>query len=114
MIKKPIWPATASSLRPRAITKVAPRTPKIAPEAPALTVSGLNQRATNEPATQADEVDDDEAQRADRRLQQPPHEVEQQHVEADVGDADVDEAAGEDPPPVAAFVDRGAPRAPIS
>ncbi len=30
--------------------KVAPRTPKIAPEAPALTVSGLNQRATNDPA----------------------------------------------------------------
>ena len=40
-----------SRFRPRATTKVAPRMPKIAPEAPALTVSGLNQRAQNEPAT---------------------------------------------------------------
>ena len=43
-IRKPIWPAIASRLRPRAMMKVAPRTPKIAPEAPALTVSGLNQQ----------------------------------------------------------------------
>ena len=89
----PICPAIASSRRPRAMTKVAPRTPKIAPEAPALTVFGSKQQGDERARQERGEVEEDEARRPDRRLQQPAEDEQQVHVEADVDDADVDEAA---------------------
>ena len=46
----PIEEASASTPRLRAITKVAPKIPKTAPEAPTVSASGLEQDAPKGPA----------------------------------------------------------------
>ena len=51
----------------------------------------LSSSAPNDTGEQGGEVDEDEARRADRRLQQPAQEVEREHVEADVEEADMEE-----------------------
>ena len=69
--------AIASKPRPRAITKVAPKMPKIAPEAPTVSASGVGSSERAEGAgEQRGEVEGDEARRADRRLEQPAEEEE--------------------------------------
>ena len=75
--RKPICAAIASMPRPRAITKVAPKRPKTAPEAPTVSAFGSSSRAPKRAGEQRGEVEDDEARRADRRLQQAAEEVEQ-------------------------------------
>ncbi len=45
-----IWPASCSMPRWRATMKAADMRPKIAPDAPTVSVSGLSSRAPNDPA----------------------------------------------------------------
>ena len=50
--RMPSWEAISLKPRPRAITKVAPKMPKIAPEAPTVISPGLvSARAPKEPAS---------------------------------------------------------------
>ena len=73
-----------------------------------MSSSGSVERERAEGAgEQRGEVEGDEARRADRRLEHPAEEEEQEHVDADVEQAGVQEAAGEQPVPLA-FGDRGA------
>ena len=64
--------------RPRAITKVAPKMPKIAPEAPTVICRGsVSASAPKDAGEQRGEVEGDEARGADRRLEQAAEEEEQ-------------------------------------
>ena len=112
-MRKPICPARASMPRPRAITKVAPARPNTAPEAPEREAVRVDQHHAEGSGQQRGEVEDEEARRPQRRLEQPAEEVqEQEHVEADVNDAGVEEAAGDQAVPLA-FGDEGAVEAEV-
>ena len=69
---------------------------------------GLDQQRTERPREQRGEVERPEAPRAERRLEQVPEEPEDVHVEAEVDQAAVEEAAGDQP--VALAVGDGAGR----
>ena len=87
--------------RPRAMTKTAPARPKTAPEAPTVRRVRLDDQRPEGAGEQRGEVEDEEARRPQRRLQQPPEDQQQEHVEADVDDAGVEEAAGDEAVPLA-------------
>ncbi len=76
-MRTPIEEASESMPRPRAITKVAPKMPKTAPEAPSVSASGREQQSAEGASEERGEVDGDEAWRADRRLEDPAEEEEQ-------------------------------------
>ena len=59
------------------------------------------QQGAEGPGQQGDEVDAEEARRADRRLEQGAEDEQREHVERDVEEAGVQEPGGDDPPPVA-------------
>ncbi len=88
--------------RARSTTNAAPISPNTAPDAPTVLVSGsVRSSAPNEPLRSDDEVDQPEAQPPDGRLQQPAEDVEDEHVEEEVEQPGVKEAAGHEPPPLA-------------
>ena len=88
--------------RPRAITKAAAKRPKIAPDAPTVRVERDRQGDRAEGAgEERGEVEGDEAGGADRGLEQSAEDEEGEHVEADVEQAGVEEAAGQQPVPLA-------------
>ena len=66
--------------------------PKTAPDAPTVTAFGRQQQRAERAAEQRHEVDDAEAQLADRRLEQRAEEVQEVHVEREVQRAGVQEA----------------------
>ena len=59
------------------------------------------QEGAEGPGEQRDEVDTQEARRADRRLEQGAEDEQHVHVERDMQDPGVQEPRGDDPPPVA-------------
>ena len=74
--------------------------PKMAPDAPALVTAGFH-RETGEAARQtADEVHQYEIQAAVDGFRERSHVQQSPHVEQQVNDADVQEHAGEQPPPL--------------
>ena len=99
-----------STPRARCITNAAPMRPNTAPDAPTVTSLGESRRAPNEPAEQRREVEREEARVPERRLEHLPQPPEDVHVEADVDQAGVQEAAGDEPPVVVPEVDRRAPQ----
>ena len=94
--------------RLRATTISAPSTPKQAPEAPTVSASGWNSSAPNEPASSEVKYTAAKLSAPDRRLEHRPHHVQEEHVEGDVEDAVVQEAAGDDPPVLVLVDDRRA------
>ena len=82
------------------------------PEAPIVSASGLSRHRAEGAGEERGEVEGDEARRADPRLEHAPEEVEGEHVEADVDQAGVEEAAGQQPVPLA-FGDRGPEQAEV-
>ena len=75
--------------------------PNTAPEAPTVRPTGVTQERPEGPGQQRHEVDQREAKAADRRLEHLPEHVEGVHVEADVDQARVQEAGGDEAPLVA-------------
>ena len=90
--------------------KAAAISPKIAPEAPTVSCVRVSSSAPKRAGEQRDEVDRREPGRADRRLEQRAEDVEGEHVEGEVDQAGVQEAAGDDPVPLAAGDDRAEER----
>ena len=62
---------------------------------------GLDREGAEGAPQQRREVEGDEPRRAQHRLEHPPEDPQQVHVEGDVEQAGVQEAAGDQPPPVA-------------
>ena len=90
----------------RMMTNAAPSRPKTAPEAPTVAASGESSSAPNEPGEQRREVQRGEAHGAERRLEQLAEEVDADHVEEQVDRVGVQEAAGDEPPPLAVVDER--------
>ncbi len=61
---------------------------------------GVQQQGAERAREERDEVDGDEAGRADRGLEQRAEDEQREHVERDVDDPGVEEASRDDPPPV--------------
>ncbi len=72
---------------------------------------GRQQQRTERAADQRHEVDDPEAQLADRGLHQRAEEVQEVHVEGEVQQPGVQEAGADDPPPFAVGDERAEQRA---
>ena len=75
--------------------------PKIAPGGADRERVRVEQQRAEGAAEERGEVEGDEAGRADRRLEHAAEEEEGEHVEADVDQAGVEEAAGDEPVPLA-------------
>ena len=67
--------------------------------------AGLEQQRPERPGEQRCHVDRDEVQAADRRLQDSPQDVQEEHVERDVQQAVVQKAGCQDPPVLVALSD---------
>ena len=86
----------------RTITTVAAApTPNTAPDAPPLGDERVEDHRAERAREQRREVDRREAPRPDRGFEHLPDQVEDEHVEEDVQDAEVHEAGGDEPPPLA-------------
>ena len=70
---------------------MAPRIPKIAPDAPTVTESGVRTKRARRPCETRDEVESEEARPAEVPLDGRADHPEDEHVEADVKDARVQE-----------------------
>ena len=76
--------------------------PKIAPEAPTVTANAeLRPERSGRAGESRDEVDEQEARRAERLLDDRAQPVEREHVEREVEDAPVEEHRRDEPVPVA-------------
>ena len=79
---------------------IAPRIPKIAPDAPTVTLGRLQERARRARET-GDEVEADEARPAEVLLDRCAEPPEREHVEPDVEEVRVEERRGDEAPPAA-------------
>ena len=92
----------SSRWRRRETTNARPNRPKMAPEAPAAAERGSASRMVSTlPPSAAQEVHDRVLHVAVELLEDRPEQVERVHVEGDVQHAEVQEHAGEEPPPLA-------------
>ena len=78
------WAATAT-----------PNRPKIAPDAPTVSSCGLDEHHAERAREQRHDVDDAEAQTTERGLELRAEDPQREHVERDVEEVGVQEAAGD-------------------
>ena len=83
------------------MTRVAPKRPKIAPDAPAVAeFNGDSRYASTPPPSALEHIEREEPVMAQPPLQRRTDHPQRPHVEQDVGDAVMHERRGEDAPPL--------------
>ena len=101
MISSPMSVWNGLIPRERISTAAAPISPNTAPEAPTVSACGVDQERAERAPQQRREVQRGEAAGPEQRLEHLPQDPQQVHVEADVEEASVQEAAGDQPPVLA-------------
>ena len=89
-------------------TTMAPSRPNAAPDAPTVSANGSAISAPAEPGQERGEVEQREPQRPDGALQHLAEDPDEPHVEAEVQEAGVREATGDEPVPLAVAQGDGA------